>query len=120
MQDAWGSEVFARREKQRRREREKKRRQRAAQAQRHRELVSVVVAARPRFDVFRTGTGLLAVRPIEPRADGHRVSVPYLQFLHGAVWREEREGKAAEDQQQVLGAVIVRGRQVQVERRRIA
>lgn len=84
MQDAWGSEVFARREKQRRREREKKRRQRAAQALRHREAASVVVAARPQFDVFRTGTGLLAVRPIEARADGHRVSVPYLQFLHGA------------------------------------
>lgn len=37
-----------------------------------------------------------------------------------AAWRDERAGKAAEDQQQALGAVIVRGRQVQVERRRIA
>jgi hypothetical protein len=37
-----------------------------------------------------------------------------------AAWREERAGRAAQDQQQALGAIIVKGKQVQVEKRRIA
>lgn len=35
-----------------------------------------------------------------------------------AAWHEQRAARAAEDQEAVLGAVIVKGRQVKVERRR--
>lgn len=35
-----------------------------------------------------------------------------------AEWHEQRAAKAANDQEAVLGAVIVKGRQVKVERRR--
>lgn len=35
-----------------------------------------------------------------------------------AAWHEERAARAAQDQEAVLGAVIVKGRQVKVERRR--
>lgn len=35
-----------------------------------------------------------------------------------AAWHEERAARAAQDQEAALGAVIVKGRQVKVERRR--
>lgn len=35
-----------------------------------------------------------------------------------AAWHEERAARAAQDQETALGAVIVRGKQVKVERRR--
>lgn len=34
-------------------------------------------------------------------------------------WHQERAGRAAAEQERALGALIVKGRQVQVERRRI-
>lgn len=82
-QDSWGLASFAAKEKQRRREREKKRRQRAMAALAKVRIALPVEKQVKAHDVFRTSSGILAIKPKKASADGYRVSLPYVEFLHG-------------------------------------
>jgi hypothetical protein len=54
---------------------------------------------------------------INPTIRAEQTSV-IADALGVAEWRQERAGRAARDQEGVLGAIVVKGRQVVVERRR--
>lgn len=81
--DAWGLSAFASREKRMLRDREKKRRQRAAAALAKVRTALPVEKQVKAHDVFRTSSGILAIKPKKASADGYRVSLPYVEFLHG-------------------------------------
>lgn len=94
-EDDWGTVAFARREKKRRRDREMKRRQRAQQALTAKEPVPQLIHRTQ--TVFRTRSGLLAVRgqtvnrntlgsaAIRESTAYLDVSLPYVAFLHGPI-----------------------------------
>lgn len=81
--DPWGLTSFAFREKRRRAEREKKRRQRAMAALAKVRIALPVERQVKTHEVFRTSSGVLAIKPKKASADGYRVSLPYVEFLHG-------------------------------------
>jgi hypothetical protein len=56
---------------------------------------------------------------LNPRLRAEKAEAP-ADPLGLAAWQEQRAGQAAEDQQQAFGAVIIKGRQIPVERRRRA
>lgn len=55
---------------------------------------------------------------LQPKIRAERQESANDDPLGVSAWREQRAGRAAQDQEQALGAVIVRGRQIPVERRR--